>query len=148
MEKKFRELIELAIASVEGINRTGLRVVELKERYAKVVMPFDGNGNHVGTMYAGSLFSLGEFSGGVIFLVSFDYNKFFPIVKEVSIRFRRPAYTDVAMEVSMSAEEAARIEKEAQEKGKADFTLDLELKDDQGEVVSLATGIWQMRKMP
>lgn len=148
MTENFKELVGLAIASIEGIRRTGLQVVEIEERYAKVVMPFAGNGNHVGTMYAGSLFALGEFAGGVIFLVSFDYDKYFPIVKEVSIRFQRPAYTDVTMEVSMSEEDAAHIEQVAREQGKVDFILDLELKDEEGEVVALVNGTWQIRKIP
>jgi hypothetical protein len=66
-------------------------------------MPYQiiGNGNHVNTMYAGALFTLGEFAGGILHLVTFDYMKFFPIVKEVNIRFHRPALTNVVMEVDI-----------------------------------------------
>ena len=148
LDPKYKDLVDMAIASVEGIKRTGLTVLELKDRYAKVLMPLQGNASHIGTMYAGSLFALGEFAGGVIHLVSFDYNRYFPIVKEVTIRYRRPALTDITMEVDMNEEEAARIEGEAAEKGKADFPLVLELKDANGETVSIVNGVWQIRKIP
>ena len=71
-----------------------------------------------------------------------------PIVKEVTIKFRRPVVTDVTLELEMDEETAGGIQKEAEEKGKADYTLDLELKDTNGETVSLVHGIWQIRKVP
>jgi hypothetical protein len=99
-------------------------------------------------MYAGSLFTVGELAGGAIHTVSVDFSRLFPIVKEVSIRYRRPAMTDVTVEVAMSEEEASRLQAEALEKGKADFALDLELQDANGEVVAIVAGIWQSRVIP
>jgi hypothetical protein len=148
IDEKYRRGGELIVGAVEAIKRTGIRVVALRDRYAKLLMPIEGNINHVGMMYAGSLFTLGEITGGAIHVVSFDVTRLVPIVKEVSIRFRRPATTDVTVEVTLSAEEASRIETEALEKGKADFAMNLELKDDKGEVVSLVSGTWQVRRFP
>jgi acyl-coenzyme A thioesterase PaaI-like protein len=148
IEEKYREAAELAVGLVEAIKRTGIRALALRDRYAKMLMPLEGNVNHVGVMYAGSLFTLGEVAGGAIHLTSFDAGKLYPIVKEVHIRFRRPAASDVTMEVGLGAEEAARIQAEALEKGKADFVLNLELKDAGGEVVSIVSGTWQVRRFP
>jgi acyl-coenzyme A thioesterase PaaI-like protein len=148
IDEKYRGVAEPLIGAVEGIARTGIRVVALRDRYAKMLMPLEGNVNHVGMMYAGSLFTLGEIAGGVIHTVSVDMSRLFPIVKDVSIRFRRPATTDVTMEVELSAEEASRIEATALKEGKADFALNLELKDANGEVVTIVTGTWQSRVIP
>jgi acyl-coenzyme A thioesterase PaaI-like protein len=144
-DEKYAGAAGLITDAVEAIKRTGIRVVALRDRYAKMLMPLEGNVNHVGMMYAGSLFTLGEIAGGAIYAVSFDMNKLFPIVKAIKIRFRRPATTDVIMEVELSAEEAARIQAEALEKGKADYVLNLELEDASGEVVSIVEGTWQVR---
>ena len=148
IEEKYRAAAELAVGLVEGIRRTGIRAVALRDRYAKLLMPIEGNVNHVGVMYAGSLFTLGEIAGGAIHLTSFDGSRLYPIVKEIHIRFRRPAATDVTMEVELGAEQAARIQAEALEKGKADYVLNLELKDAEGEVVSVVAGTWQVRRFP
>ena len=148
IEGKYGTAAELLVGAVEAIKRTGIRVVALRDRYAKMLMPLEGNVNHVGMMYAGSLFTLGEIAGGAIHLVSFDVTRLFPIVKEVHIRFQRPAMTDVTMEVELSAEEASRIQAEALEKGKADFAMKLELEDANGEVVSIVDGTWQVRAIP
>ncbi|MCP4756922.1 MAG: DUF4442 domain-containing protein [Proteobacteria bacterium] len=148
IEERYKTLAEFSVSLVEGIKRTGIRVIGLRDRYAKILMPLEGNVNHVGMMYAGSLFTIGEFSGGIIHGVSFDVKRFVPIVKEVTIRFQSPATTDVTLEVSLGREEADRIQAEAEENGKADFALELEIKDAGGETVSLVKGLWQIRKMP
>jgi len=144
-EEKHAGAAALITDAVGAIKRTGIRVVTLRDRYAKLLMPLEGNVNHVGMMYAGSLFTLGEIAGGAIHAVSFDMTKLFPIVKEIHIRFRRPAVTDVTMEVGLSAEQASRIQAEALEKGKADYALNLELRGAGAEVVSIVSGTWQVR---
>ncbi|MEW6440205.1 MAG: YiiD C-terminal domain-containing protein [bacterium] len=148
IEDKYKAIAQFVETGVEGIRRTGLKVLEMRDRYAKVLVPIQGNVNHVGMMYAGSLFAIGEVSGGAIHGASFDCARFVPIVTEVTIRFRRPAVTDVTLEVSLTPEEAERIQQEADRKGKANFTMDLEIKDAGGETVARVHGTWQIRKMP
>lgn len=148
IEERFKNLVVYLETGINAIARTGVKALECRERYVKMLMPLAGNTNHIGMMYAGTLFTLGEIPGGAIFGVSFDVTKYVPIVKEVSIRFRRPALTDVTLEVSMEKETAERISKEAESTGKADFPLELEIKDASGEVVAIVKGTWQIRKMP
>ncbi len=148
IEEKYKTVAEYVETGVEGIKRTGIKALAMRDRYVKILMPLAGNVNHVGTMYAGSLFTIGECMGGAIYGAAFDTQRFVPIVKEITIRFRRPAVTDVTLELEMGEEEVERIQQEAEEKGKADFTLDLDLKDTNGEVVSIVHGIWQIRKVP
>jgi len=148
IEERFKNLVVYLETGVEAIARTGVKALECRERYVKLLMPLAGNTNHIGIMYAGSLFTLGEVPGGAIFGASFDGTKYVPIVKEVSIRFRRPAMTDVTLEVSMEKDTVDTLTKEVESKGKADFPLQLEIKDASGEVVALVSGIWQIRALP
>jgi acyl-coenzyme A thioesterase PaaI-like protein len=130
---------------VAFIERMGLETLEARAGYVKLKVPLQGNENHVGIMYAGALFTLAEVPGGALFTVSFDVTRFYPIVKEMSIRFRRPALTDVTIEMKMSDAEVQRIQAEAEEKGKADYVLEGEIKDESGEVVALSKGVYQIR---
>ncbi len=148
IDEKYKDFAEMMINLVEGIKRTGVRILELKDRKAKLLMPLKGNINHVGIMYAGSLFALGEFTGGVVPAVSFDMNQFFPIVKEITIKYLKPAKTDVTIEAELSEAHVKKILQEAEKNGKADIVFNLELKDFHEEVVSVMSGIWQIRKMP
>jgi acyl-coenzyme A thioesterase PaaI-like protein len=141
-QKVLEQMIEGGIPFVE---RTGLRVEFMKRGHVKLVMPFEPNINHVGMMYAGALFTLAEVPGGAMFLTTFDPKRFYPIVKNVEIRFRRPAMTDISVEVKLDEETIADIERRAEADGKADYAWTSDLVDSSGEVVAIATNTYQMR---
>ncbi len=146
IEERYREGSVFLEQAVSIIRQTGVRVVSLRERYAKIMLPFEPNINHIGTIYGGSLFILAEFSGGVIYFVSFDHTKFYPIVKEVFIKYRRPATGDVFLEVGLSEQQVDEIQKSAEAQGKQDWAMDLEIKDAQGQVCCTVHGTWQLRR--
>ena len=56
---------------------TGVELVELAAEHVTMKMPAKGNENHVGTMYAGALFTLAELPGGVICFAAFDTPAFY-----------------------------------------------------------------------
>lgn len=116
------------------------------DRYVKVLLLLEPNVNHIGTIYAGSLFSIGEYIGGPIFVASFDYTRFYPVVKAVNVQFCRPATTDVTVETMMGKAEAKAIQREAEAKGKADRKMYLEVKNQSGEICCQLQGVWQLRK--
>ncbi len=146
--EEMKAIAKMAIDGIDAIKRTGIQVIEVRQRYTKIVMPLKGNINHVGMMYAGSLFTIGEIPGGILHIASFDVNRFFPVVKEINIRFRRPATTDVTLEMELGEEQVDHILAEAEKKGKADFSLEMKIKDAAGEVVAIVNGTWQIRKIP
>ena len=138
-----RQFTEDKIAFVKRMN---LKAEVLEQGFVRLRVPLAGNENHIGSMYAGALFTLAEIPGGALFLTSFDASKFYPIVKEMNLRFRRPAIADIVVEARLSAEEIARLQREAQTNGKAEYVLELQLTDGSGEVVALSRGIYQLRK--
>jgi thioesterase domain-containing protein len=146
IEKKYQEHAKMLETIIKIIDAMGIRIVEMRDRHVKVLLPIEPNVNHIGTMYAGSLFTAGEFMGGAMYMASFDYDRFYPIVKAINIQFRRPAITNVTVEANLSPEEIGAIHREADAKGKADWKMDLEIKDEAGEVCCLLQGTWQLRK--
>lgn len=133
--------------AVPFAGRTEVEVLEMEPGYVKMMMPLQPNLNHVGTMYAGALFTLAELPGGAIFLTTFDTGKFFPIIKGMDIKFVKPATTDITVEVRLDAEEAAKIQETANEAGKADYEWECELKDTHGQVVCVTSNRYQLRSM-
>lgn len=146
IDAKYREGATFLEQAVSIIRQTGVKIVSLKDRYARIALPFEPNINHIGTIYGGSLFILAEFSGGVIYYVSFDHTKFYPIVKEVSIKYRRPATGDVFLDVELTPQQVEDIQRSAEYKGKQDWTMDLEIKDFQDQVCCTVQGTWQLRR--
>ena len=115
--------------------------------YVKLKMPLKPNLNHVGTMYAGALFTLAELPGGAIFLTTFDASRFYPLIKGMDIKFLKPASTDITVEVRLAPEDAAQIQDQANEVGKADYSWECELRDESGQVVCVSSNRYQLRSI-
>ena len=135
-----------AVASVPILEAMGIRVVDARPGRAVAELPPEPNVNHFGVTYAGSLFSVAEMLGGVLSLVSFDLDGMVPVVKASSIRFRRPAVGVIRAEVSLSADEIARVQSDAETTGKGEFELEAVLTDSTGEVVATTVGTYQIRR--
>lgn len=141
-EEFIRQLAEEHIAFVK---RTGLKAEVLEPGHVRLRMPLKGNENHIHNMYAGALFTVAELPGGVLTMTSFDARHFYPIVKESGLRFLRPAASDVTVDAYLSEAEIQRIGEEAIHNGKSEFTLDLQLKDADGNVVAESHSVYQLR---
>ena len=135
--------IEKPFAFVE---RIGVQALVMEPRRVKLRLPLEGNSNHIGSIYAGALFTVAELPGGALFLTTFDVERFYPVLKAMQIRFRRPAFTDVTVEVFLPEEEAQRIAGEAERLGKSEFILKTEVRDANDGVVAETEGIYQLRK--
>lgn len=147
MSMSNEQLRSMAAKGIPFVANTGIDVEVLEKGYTKMRLPFAPNKNHVGTMYAGALFTLAELPGGAIFMTSFDIQRFYPIVRDMSIRFRRPATGDVWVEVRVSDEFVQKVQAEADANGKADYEWECELKDDSGTVVAISKNVYQLRKI-
>jgi len=122
-----------------------VELTEFSRGHVVMKMPIGPNRNHLGTMYAGALFTLAELPGGAILISAFDMSKFFPTLGKIETKFVAPAKTAVTVEVNLSEEELTRIGTEAKENGKSIFVLELDLKDENGVVVAKTKGTYQMR---
>jgi acyl-coenzyme A thioesterase PaaI-like protein len=127
------------------VERTGLRIDRADRGHVKVTMPLGPNTNHVGTMYAGALFTLAEIPGGTMSAASFDPSRFVPIVKDLRITFLKPAVTDVSVEVRLRDEEIDAVLARAEADGKADYGWESELLDANGVVVARSENLYQIR---
>ena len=127
------------------VERTGFEVVELRPGHCRARMPLEPNTNHIGTMYAGALYTLAEIPGGALALATFDASRFYPVVRDMHIDFRAPARTDVEVVVGLDDDEVERIRAEAEERGKADWSWTCELTDADGRVVTVTENHYQLR---
>lgn len=146
-ESFFTQMATSAETAFPFIERCGVKVLHLDKGECHLRMPLEANKNHIGTMYAGALFTLAEFPGGVIYLTLFDMSKMYPVLKGLDINFYRPANTDIDIKVSLNTAEAERISATTLTNGKCDFDWQVELTNSAGDVVAVADCRYQMRKM-
>lgn len=139
MNLKFEELYHLTCKAIPFVEKTGLELLEARRGYVKFKMPLKGNENHIQTMYVGAQCVLTDLPGGTLFLTAFDNDKYFPVVKEMTVRYRKMAKTDLTIEGSLSEAEIARIQEELNQKGKSDFIIDFEILDTNKVAVTTST---------
>ena len=140
---QFNEALHLTMPRVHDM---GVRVVEVGPGLARGVVPLETNTNHLGTMYAGALFTVAEILGGALFFATFDLASFYPVVKELTITFRRPARTAVSALATLAPDTVADLRSLAEHAGKAEFRLDVEILDDTGQLVAITHGTYQIRR--
>jgi acyl-coenzyme A thioesterase PaaI-like protein len=146
MTDQLVEMMNAALGSTIPIaHNMGVRVVEARPGFAATVVPVEGNGNHFGVIYAGVQFTVAEILGGIISLSTFDSSKYFPLVKNIDISFVAMAKSELRAEASLDDDTIARIEAEAAERGKADFTLESTVTDADGKTVATTRGLYQLR---
>ena len=138
---------QMAERGIKFVSNTGLRVIELRRGYVKCLMPLSGNENHIGTMYAGALFTLAEIPGGALYLSTFDAARYFAVVKQMDLHFLKPARSDVTVCFDLDEERISAISAAAAQQGKADFALEGELTSEDGVVVARSRGLYQIRAL-
>jgi thioesterase domain-containing protein len=145
------QLVDMMNGALESTipiaHKMGVKVVEARPGFAATSVPAEGNGNHFGVIYAGVLFTVAEVLGGIIPLITFDRSKYFPLVKNLDIQFVAMATSDVRAEATLDDQTIARVEAEAAERGKADFTLEAVVTDADGQTVATTRGLYQLRAL-
>ena len=135
-------MMRMSIPLVESCD---IRVLELGRGHARTTAPFEGNGNHFGTMYAGVLFTVAEVLGGVMAATTFDVTKFFPLVKSVEIDFKRPARGDVFAEARLDDATIEAATAAAEADGRGPYELHATVTDAEGTVLATTVGQYQIR---
>jgi len=139
-------MTQIVHQTVPILGAMGIEILESDAGRAVALLPFEPNRNHVGTAYAGSLFSVAEVLGGVLALSSFTLDGYAPVVKSLSIDFLKPALGDVRATVEMSSAEISRVLDEAVANGKSNYDLVATVTDENDVVVAKTIGHYQLRK--
>jgi acyl-coenzyme A thioesterase PaaI-like protein len=123
----------------------GVRFTALRRGYAETSVPFEGNGNHFGVLYAGVIFTVAEVLGGGLHMSTFDASTHYPLVRSLTIDFLKPGKTDLIARTSLTDEEIERLQTESAGGNKANFELVAEVLDSSGEIIARTRGDYQMR---
>ena len=123
----------------------GIEVVELRPGYVKSKTPFEGNGNHIGTMYAGRPLHRRRAPGRSDRPVHLRHDEVLsrrqgPLDQLPPARHRR------RLRRSLDVRRArAELAEKAAAEGKAEFIFETTLTDEAGEVVATTEGTYQLR---
>jgi thioesterase domain-containing protein len=127
--------------------KMGLEFVDARPGHVSAAVPFEGNGNHFGVVYAGVIFTVAEVLGGAIHLTTFDASTHYPLVRNVQIDFLAPGRSRLTATATLAEDEVARIKAAAVPGAKVAFVLEAEVVDEDGTVVARTRGDYQLRPL-
>ena len=133
--------------TIPWVKDSGLTGEILEERHVVLRLPKDRHLNHVGIVYAGSLFMLMEMAGAALFGCTYEFGKYIPINKEMQIKFLKMGTTDIICDLSISEDRAAEMIQPIDEKGKGEWVLEMDCRDTEGNVVATSVCHYYIKKM-
>lgn len=132
----------VAADAIPIVGKMGVEVLHAERGRCVVRLPFEPNINHVKMVYAGSIFTLAEVPGGVLFGGAFDMTRFYPIVGEMKVRFAKPAMSSLLVDARMTDDEIDRVAGELDEKGRSKWVLEQEVVDESGGIVASTSAVY------
>lgn len=136
----------MAIA-VPYIAHMGIEVTEMSEGAATAVLPDRPElHNHVGSQHAGALFGVAETASGAAFVGAFAarMGDLTPLARSAEIAYVKVARGAVEARAKLgvpAAEALATLDQD----GRVDFSVEVEMIDDEGDTVATATVDWNVR---
>lgn len=132
------EFTEKPVYRVPFVERTGMRRLAEARGHSKLLMPLEGNANHVDVMYLGAFCVLAEAVAAGPGISILDTARYFPTIKDIAVDFHRMAASDVTGEYRLSEEQIAGLHGDLERKGSAGYTAEVPMHDADGVLV--ATG--------
>lgn len=134
-------------ATVPMLASMGIEVTEVARGRVQTRLPLGPqNGNHIGTVYAGVLFSFLESTGGALVLVSFDVARFIPVIVEGSIRYLRPVTSAITCDVALTEDEIDLVHRTLERDATSTWTLTASAIADDGRVACEADLVYRFRQ--
>ena len=126
-------------------DRMGVRFEEMRRGYARASVPFEGNGNHFGVVYAGVIFTVAEVLGGAMSAATFRPTTHYPLVKNMTIEFLKPGRGPLSASAELDDATIERVLAESEDGTKAAFEMVAEVVGEDGVVVARTRGDYQIR---
>ena len=100
--------------------------------------------NHVGYMHASAQFALAEISSGDYLGQQFPQwrDRVVAVVRRAEIKYSRPVAADLTAYVHIDEDEQQRFLRQLENKGRALISVNVELKERQGELATQAVYQW------
>jgi acyl-coenzyme A thioesterase PaaI-like protein len=121
---------------VEFVERTGLTRLDEGRGHAKLLMPLNGNENHVGVMYMGAYTVLAEAVAAIPGISILDTNRYFPILKDIAVSFHKSAASDVTAEFRLEEDTLQSLLADLERKGSATYLAEFPMHDTGGVLVA------------
>lgn len=147
-DKEFFEGVKDGVTKgkIEYINIAGISPEVAELRHVKFRLPASKmHMNHVGMIYAGSYFVFVEATGASLIKCTYG-STYVPIIKNMSLDYKKPCTGDLVVDISMTEEEAEERIAYVKEHGKGQYPMEIPIADAEGNVCAVANITYYLMK--
>ena len=105
----------------------------------------DNTKNHFNSVHAAIQWAGAELLGGLIWIQNQPSNDYLFVMKEMTIRFLKPAMGDIEACAQFNETQCNIMKATLAETGRHDFELTSEIKNQQGDVLATTSGTYAIR---
>lgn len=102
--------------------------------------------NHVGSIHAGALFTLGETCAGIVIVRNFPFGQYRPLMSDVRVNYSKQARGDVTGTCTISPDVITRMKAEIAKDEVPFVDMVTEIRNTDGEVICTVTTTWQVKQ--
>ncbi len=105
--------------------------------------------NHLGTIHAGAIFTLAETQSGLHLQQLFPEfeDKVIPLLRESSIKYKRPIKGNIYATASINIEDQVKFESTFLKKGRGSITISVILQDEEKTTCAVAKFNWFIQEI-
>ena len=135
------DVVEIPFVKKVGITKT-------KNNELELAFTSDTH-NHLETMHASAQFTLAETASGEFLQTLFPelVGKVIPVLRDAAVKFKKPAVKNIIAYPSMHDDAREKFNVQFAKKGRASLCVDVEVKDIDGIVTSIASYNWFVQKI-
>ncbi len=101
--------------------------------------------NHVGSVHAGALFTLGETCAGLVIIRNFPFGKFRPLMSDVRVTYSKQARGDVVGECVISPPDILRMHEDIARDEVPSIEVVTNIYNSDKEIIAVVTTVWQVK---
>jgi len=130
----------MKISDIAFVNHVGI-----KEDNKILSLDFNDNLlNHINTIHASAQFTLAETQSGLYLQSLFPEleGKVLPVLRDAKIKYKKPANKKIIAYISVNEDEIEKFKTLFEKKSRASIQIDVEIKDIDGTLTTLASFTW------
>ena len=134
-------VIEIPFVKKVGITKT---------QQGKLELPFTlDSQNHLKTIHASAQFTLAETASGDFLQSLFPelVGNVIPVLRDAKVKFKKPAVNNIIAYPSIDDESREKFNTQFSKKGRASISIDVEIRDAEDTVTSMASYNWFVQKI-
>ena len=147
--------METNIAFIESIIKSVLplatfmdvKILQAQDETYSCLVPLNDNTkNHFNSVHAAIQWAGAELLGGVVWIKNMPSDDYLLVLKEMNIKFLKPAMEDVTATTHFSKQQVLELNNALADNGRHDFDLHAEIKDKSGNVLANTHAQYAVRR--